>query len=226
MTLLDNIESTSVTRSDFGRLFRSEPVVKYVSPEEYLSIREEDTYETWFSVVLNEINEQECSDIMDVFSTIRNISSISPFYMWRNEYDTISLVSLYVGINCDVQTVKDAVKFVWIISSAFWRTFRNVRTKVEMSWASEYVQKGKNFLRFEVRYDEFLEGFDHFYADLDHNNLDRSEKDKSILYHLVGRPISHQEAIRMVHWCRTFNRVIKESRRTSTQPVCPERSLN
>lgn len=202
MGLLDNIGKTNISHKKLGRLISSSPVVEHLLPEEYLEIRERSVYRTWFSINISSevFRENDCLNLWDVLMNIGCITRMSPIYV----VDNTLLTMVTVGINSDVRLVKDAVKFVWSVACAMWGSFRDTFPTVYVGWMSEYIQRGRNFLVYQVDFDEFLKGFDNFHTNLDHNNLDDSNKDKSVLWHLVGRLISHKEAEKMVSWCRRF----------------------
>jgi hypothetical protein len=162
-------------------------------------------YRTWFSINISSkvFRENDCRMLADVLMNIGCIVGMSPIYVIDNTLVTM----VTVGINVAVRTARGAVMLVWAVSCAMWGSFCDTFPSVYVGWMSEYVQRGRNFRVYLVDFDKFLKRFDNFYANLDHNNLEDSDKDKSVLWHLVGRPISYKEAGKMVSWCRRFGQI-------------------
>lgn len=201
MTLLDNIENTTI---DCGRLFSSQPAVKYVSIEKFVTIHFQCQYWTWFSISLKNIDENNCLNLTDVLSGVHFIKNVSPVYIVKSLCGH-SLTSAIIGINSDVRSVKDAVKFLWVVSSAFWNSFGDVCLTVDVMWSYGNDLKGYNSFKTEVNYDSFLSAFKGFDAYRNHNSLRPSERDASIIHHLIERPVSTDEVKRMKNWCLIHN---------------------
>lgn len=201
MTILDNIQKSSI---DCGRLLDSRQVVEYVSIEKFVTIRFKCQYRTWFSISLKNIDERNCLNLIDVLSGVHFIRNISPVYIVKSLYGN-SLTSAIIGINSDVQSVKDAVKFLWTVSCGFWNSFGDVCLPVDVRWSYGNDLAGYNSFRTEIGYDTFLGTFKGFDAYRNHNSLRQSEKDVSVIYHLVSRPVSVDEVRRMKNWCLIHN---------------------
>lgn len=206
MTILDDIEKTTI---NLGRLPDLRLVAEYVSGDEFIEIQKKRLYQTWFSFTQGNINEENCKELLDVLVNVRHITRISPVYVLRQINSRKSIYdaySVFIGVNCDVETIKDALKFLWNVCCVIWKTFRNFRMTVDIGWNLREFLSGNDYFWIDVRSDTFLRSYRRFNADINHNSLpDKNVDEYSVLYHLIGRPISYEESRRMVKWCRTHN---------------------
>ena len=76
---------------------------------------------------------------------------------------------------------------------------------VDVMWSYGNDLDGYNSFRTEVNYDSFLSAFKGFDAYTNHNRLRPSERDASIIHHLIERSVSTDEVKRMKNWCLIHN---------------------
>lgn len=160
-------------------------------------------YDLWFSIIFDDdfAKESECNELSDVLSTIRNITSISPFYIGHKN---ASEKFLAIGITHNVRSLRDVIKLIWEVSSAIWKClyFRDVRHSISVLWKNHI---GK-ILEMKVNFSEFLKIFCNFDADRHHNCLSQYpyQREASIIWHFIERPISQEEAEKSNRWCRNY----------------------
>lgn len=202
MSILDNIKNKNI---DMGHIIGS-PTLERVSVERFKIICKQCHYQTWFLVTVEDINEEYCLNLMDVLPAVRHITDVSPVYIVKS--------SVIVGINCDVRSLKESIKFIWTACSLFWSSFRDVCLKIRIGWkAKEIEYRTNNLLWMFVDFSVFLGSFEKFDADKDFNNLDEEERVHSVFHHLLGRPITYEESHQMKKWCcQTFNQVVVRGR--------------
>jgi hypothetical protein len=172
MGLLDNIEKNSVSHAEYGRLlnYSTERVEFKSMMHLYDIIKSKDCqYDLWFSITLDVddlAGKAECEELLDVLSTVRNITSISPVYVvYKNAYEFF----LAIGITHNICSLRDSIKLIWEVSSAIWKClyFRDVRHSISVLWKNRI---GK-ILEMKVNFSEFLKTFRNFDAYTHHNCL-------------------------------------------------------
>ena len=207
MGLLDNIEKNSVSHAEYGRLLNSShKKIEFTSIIYHFDfMKSKDCkYDLWFFIILDVdglAGEAECNELSDVLSTVRNITSISPFYMGHKN---ASEKFLAIGITHNVHTLRDVIKLIWEVSSAIWKCLfsGDVRHSISVLWKNHI---GK-ILEMKVNFSEFLKTFRNFDAYTHHNclSLYPEQRDASIIWHLIERPISQEEAEKSNKWCRNY----------------------
>lgn len=197
MSLLDDIGKKRV---DVGRTLCPETgQIEYVDWGTYNDYRKKREYDLWFSISVDNFDEDKCLDLLDLLSGVRNIAGVSALYILKQySFDPVTERSVYVGIKPDIRTLKDCIKLLWSVSSVMWESFGNVGKDVDVCWMSEFDES----LRMVVQFKDFLKTMKKFDADKHHNNLSDGKKSASILHHLIRRPIGKEESRQMVRWCK------------------------